>query len=437
MDIVKSIINEVDSLKDEMAEMCSSLVKINTVNPYAGMDPVGSEKDGQMFIKPILEDMGGDTRLFEPPDDIFSRMGVIGPAGRSWEGRPNLVTEFRFGRGRSIILNSHMDTVDVAGMKIEPFSGEISNGIIYGRGASDDKGGMVSGIGAIKAVLKFADDLTGSIIHESVVGEECSGSGAGTLACCLEGISGDEAVVIDGGGLKVDRGCQGCLTADVLVRGRAGHAASGGVNAIDKACIVKNGIDRFRDERLAEHPGCPVNLGVFRSGVHPAVVPGSAVLSLNIVYSISEAARNGKKGKGWNGLSVRETFNDTVLRADTSDEWLDSHRSEVKWVKDLVPFETPEDAPVVRSLCRAYRAVTGTSQVPDIMSAWADGANIARYAGIPTVLFGPGTENAGHSDSESVRIDDIVTCAKILAVYLYNRLSRRTEKLCSSKGCGV
>ena len=74
------------------------------------------------------------------------------------------------------------------------------------------------GITAIKAVLAFADELAGSIVHESVVDEECNGSGAGTLACTLEGYTGDEAVVIDGGQLIVTRGCQGCLTAQDSIR---------------------------------------------------------------------------------------------------------------------------------------------------------------------------------------------------------------------------
>ena len=251
-DIIRTVMQEVDNLTDEMVEMCRSLVRINTVNPYAGAEPTGLEKHGQEFLKPILEDMGGKTRLFEPPPDIYERMGVIGPKGRSWRDRPNLVTEFVLGPGRRIVINSHMDTVGVEGMVFDPFSADVQDGKIYGRGSSDDKGGMAMGIIAIKAALKCADALTGSIVHESVVDEECSGSGAGTLACSLEGYKGDEALVIDGGELILTRGCQGCLTADVSVQGRSGHAARGGVNAIDKALIVKNAIDRFKNAREAK-----------------------------------------------------------------------------------------------------------------------------------------------------------------------------------------
>ena len=173
-DIINEVTREVDNLTDEMVEMCRSLVRINTINPYAGGKLTGLEKNGQEFIKPILEEMGGKTRLFEPPPDIYERMGVVGPKNRSWKDRPNLVTEFDLGPGKRIIINSHMDTVGVEGMQFDPFCADVKDGRIYGRGSGDDKGGIAAGIIAIRAALKFADELTGSIVHESVVDEECN-----------------------------------------------------------------------------------------------------------------------------------------------------------------------------------------------------------------------------------------------------------------------
>ena len=423
-DIIREVVREVEGLTEEMVELCRALVRINTVNPYAGAGPTGSEKEGQEFIKPLMEAMGGQTRLFEPPPDTFERMGVIGPKGRSWHDRPNLVTEFDLGPGKRIIINSHMDTVGVTDMAFDPFCAEVKDGKIYGRGSSDDKGGMAMGITAIKAALKFRDALTGSIVHESVVDEECSGSGAGTLACCLEGYSGDEAIVIDGQELAVTRGCQGCLTANVTVRGQGGHAAQGGVNAIDKALVIKQAIDTFKHDREAKYPSCLVNLGIFNAGTHAAVVPSSATLSLNIVYAISEAVANEADGLGWNGSSVRDAFVKAIQDADASDAWLRAHPSEVEWVKDLVPFETPEDAPVVRNLCAAYQAAVGSEPVVEVMDAWADCANIVHYGGVPAVLFGSGTKGAAHSQDETVRIEDMIKGAKVVATYLCQRLAK-------------
>ena len=107
---------------------------------------------------------------------------------------------------------------------------------------------------------------------------------------------------VDGNGLAITLGCGGCLTADLTVTGREGHAAHGtGVSAIDKGFIIKQAIDEFKREREAACPDCRVNVGIFRSGAHAAVVPGSAYLSLNIVYTVAEAEAARAAGYPWGG----------------------------------------------------------------------------------------------------------------------------------------
>jgi len=246
--------------------------------------------------------------------------------------------------------------------------------------------------------------------------------GAGTLACCLAGYTADEAVVIDGGGLEIVRGCGGCLTAGVRIQGRSGHAARGGVNAIDKAVRVKAGLDAFKERREAANPDALVNLGIFRAGEHPAVVPGEAELGLNIVYSIAEAAENDRVRGRWCGDAVREDFEQSVHAAEIGDPWLAEHPSTVEWIKDLVPFETPSSSLLVRELEAAGRSALGRPLDVGIMSAWGDAANLARYAGVPSVFFGPGTTEAAHAANESVAIRDLIDCAKVVATFLCMRL---------------
>lgn len=425
--IVKEICRKVDSLKNELVELCSGLVQINTVNPYAGGEITGSEKDGQLFLKSFMEEMDAKTKLFEPPPDIYKHTGVMGPVGRSWKGRPNLVSVFTFGKkGRKIVINSHMDTVGVTEMTIPPFSGSMKGGRIYGRGSSDDKGGMATGIIAIKAILDFADELDGEIIHQSVVDEECSGCGAGTLACLLYNYTGDEAVVIDGGGLKIVHGCQGVVTGLIKVTGLSGHAAyAGGVNAIEKALVVINEIKKFKENRMKKYPSCRFNLGMFLSGVQPSVVPGKAELGFNICYSAEEAEYNNRHGNGWNGSSVRKEFEHYINKTSSQDNWLQKHPARIEWTKDLVPFVTDIHSPVVRELQKSCYLVLGKRVIPMISPAWLDAANIAKF-GIPVVAFGPASKNQAHSSAESICISDMVQCAKIMAVYLYRRLSNHS-----------
>jgi acetylornithine deacetylase len=439
------ILEEVERLSDEMVEICQKLVRVNTVNPYSGDPNPGNELNGQIILKPILEDMGAKTRMFEPPPDIYNRMGVIGPKGRKFEGRPNLVGEFTFpplgkkipplvkgGKGgfedpggKRIIINGHMDTVAVAGMEIEPFSGEVRDGKIWGRGSSDCKGNLATGLIAIKALLSVADSLSGSVVYESVMDEECSGSGAGTLTCCHEGYTGDMAIVVDGSGLTITHGCGGCLTADVTVLGQGGHAARGGVSAIDKGLIIKGAIDNFKRERESRYPDSKVNLGIFNSGVHSAMVPSSAYLSLNIVYGLEEAERAKAEGLKFGGIQVREVFEHAVRDCEQKDEWLREHRSQMEWVKDLLPFETSKDDPLVQGLRSTFIDTLGTEPEVSTMSAWLDGAWIYHFANTPTVSFGAGKEGTAHADVEYIVIEDMKNCAKVLACFLYKQLKTR------------
>lgn len=420
----RGVLAEVDRRSEELVEVCRRLVRINTVNPYSGDPNAGLERDGQVVLEPMLREMGGTTRLFEPPEGIYEKMGVLGPKERIFKSRPNLVGEFQFGEGgRRIVLNGHMDTVAASGMAFDPFCAQVEDGRILGRGTSDCKGGLSVALMAIKALLPFQADLRGSIVYESVVDEECNGSGAGTLACCYAGYRGDAAIVVDGNDLHITIGCGGCLTADMTVLGREAHAASGaGVNAIDKAWIAKGAIDQFKADRETRRPEARVNLGLFHAGVHPAVVPGKARLSLNIVYELEEAAKAQAEGEGWGGAQIRRAFEEAIRSAEASDPWLREHPSDITWVKDLIPFETPRDAEIIPALKGTFRATLGREPVVSKIAAWADAAYIPRFAHTPTVLFGPGLGNRCHTPDEYVEIQDLVDATKVIALYLVRQL---------------
>lgn len=412
---------------DEMVARLQELVRIDTRNPYSGDKDWGGEKAGQEYLEPILGEMGAQTTLLECPADIYQRMGIIGPAERDFTDRPNLIGEWDFGGdGPRVIVNGHMDTVGAEGMTIDPFAAEVREGKIWGRGTSDCKGGLIVGLEAIRLLLDLDVSLSGSLVFESVVDEECSGSGAGTLACLDAGYTGDGAIFVDGNDLTLTLGCGGCLTADLSVTGKEGHAARGtGVSAIDKGFIVKQAIDAFKRERETEHPDCRVNLGIFHSGVHAAVVPGSAYMSLNIVYEVAEAEQAEADGHGWGGKPVRDRFEQVIRAAEAEDEWLSEHPSELVWVKDLIPFDQPDADPWAQRLAGVFREVLGEEPVFSRMMAWSDSAFPKALAGIPTVLFGPASGGEAHGPTEHIEIEQMVRCTQVLAAFLADVLGRR------------
>ncbi|MGD8238443.1 MAG: M20/M25/M40 family metallo-hydrolase [Armatimonadota bacterium] len=419
-----TILEHVESMRPRIVETCRELVQINTVNPYSGDPRAAGEKAGQEYLQPRLDALGARTHLFQPPDDIYDRMKVIGPKGRDFTDRPNLVGELEYGDGGpTIVINGHMDTVGAADMSCDPFAAELRGDQIWGRGPSDCKGGLTVGLCALEALSELDVDLKGKVIFQSVVDEECNGSGAGTIACVDAGYVGDTAIFLDGNDSALTVGCYGCLTADVLVTGQEGHAAYGtGVSALEKALIVKQAIDDFGAERLRARPDCRLNIGVFQSGVHPAVVPGKGSMSLNMVYHYDEAMEAERSGQPFGGGLIRSAFEQSVAAADQSDEWLREHASQVEWVKDLVPFAVPENAPAVARLGQVWSDITGAAPTFNHMIGWSDACYYAHHARMPTILFGPGKTGCAHSPDEHVEIESLVTVCKVLTVFLAREL---------------
>ncbi len=415
----------VDRNSDEIVQTLQELVRISTVNPYSGDVAPAGEAAGQEYLAAKLEPIATRVNWLEVPADIFERSGVIGPRDRRFEGRPVIVSEFEFGgEGPCIVLNAHMDTVGADNMEIEPFSGEIRDGKIWGRGSSDDKAGLVTIYGAVKSLLDSGTLLCGKIIFHSTIDEEANGSGAGTLACIDAGYTGDMAVVVDGYAGPIIVGCYGVLTADVFVEGKEGHAAGGdGISALQKALAVKAEIDEFAAELGEKYPDCLVNIGIFESGNLPSVVPGWARMSLNIVYPTEEAIASREAGEGWNGTLLRRVFEAKVAQACEKDEWLAEHPPEVSWVKDLIPFTQPESLPLAMDLAETYEEVTGKALSTEHLNAWTESAYCQVLAGMDTVNFAPGEPGQPHGPREHVDIQTVLDYTKALALYLYRILS--------------
>jgi acetylornithine deacetylase len=209
------------------------------------------------------------------------------------------------------------------------------------------------------------------------------------------------------------------------VLGRGGHAAHPGqaVNAIDKAIIVKQAVDRFAEDRQNSERPLQVNLGVFHAGTLPAVVPAAARLEYNIAYDNEEAAAAKQADRPWGGGLVMARFERCIAQAGAADPWLGEHAPEVSWIKDIYPFLTSGDERIVRCAKRAYERVFGEPRPSKPMDAWFDAAHIAIYGQMPVVGMGAGLEDAAHSQQERIGIGDMVANAKAVALAAYDFLS--------------
>ena len=407
-----------------MARALADLVRIPTVNPYSGDPNPAGEAAGQEWAERQMRRVGGRIEFLAVPPDVYRRGGVLGPRQRCWAGRRNVIGRFRFGAGTGpvIVLNAHMDTVGVSDYEGEPFSGRRDGDAIHGRGASDCKGGVVAALFALEALKATRAPVNAEVVFECVVDEECSGAGAGTLACCLSGIRGKYCLVLDGSYGELYTACQGVATAEITVSGRAAHGSSGGVSAVDKILLAKAVLDRLAAERSRTQPGYMINVGALRAGLAPWTVPSHGWLTANINYSREEAVAAAAAGKGFCGALARERLEALLAEAAAADPWLREHPPQLLWVKDVPPFSSADSpsasdlADLVAAARESCRAAAGREPPVGSLHAWGDASHLALVGRMPVVGMGAGEPGTAHTAAEFNRVANVKAVAAAAAL---------------------
>lgn len=413
----RTVLRAIESYRPYAVRICRELVRANTVNPYAG-GPTGNETTGQQILNRELRALGFATSLFECPSGVYTQAGILAPANRSHVGRMNLVAQQTPARpGKTIVLNGHMDTVDIQNMTIDPFAGTVKNGRILGRGACDCKGGLTSGLLAVKVLLETGCWNRGTVIFESVIDEECSGCGAGTIACCLDGYRGDACILMDGYADTITIECLGLVTGSITVSGQGGHAVERkAVSALDMACLIKEELDRVKALRMASHRRTSFCIGEFAAGNAPWTVPSHAHLAFNMTYPFEEAAKAELSHGTFNGILSRVMVEQALEKVRRQHPWLKRHPPTLQWIKDLPPYRTDRHHPLTQALGRAYRLATGKKARLVIENGWTDAAWLTRLACMPTIAVGTAQPGSPHSPDEWVSILDILNQAKVIAL---------------------
>ena len=228
------------SLRQEATELLQELIRLDTVNPP------GNETRAAVLLREYLGDHGVASELYAKVPD-----------------RANLVARIPGqGTGPRLVLLSHTDTVlaDPAEWTTGPWSGELREGQIWGRGALDMKGQVVASAVTIASLAREGFEPGGDLIFAACADEEV-GEGFGLQWLCEahpEAVRA-EYCVNEGGGDRLLLGGRvfyACSTAEkmsapyrITVRGRSGHASRPGIadNALVKAAPLVELLGRFRD----------------------------------------------------------------------------------------------------------------------------------------------------------------------------------------------
>jgi len=307
-------------------------------------------------------------------------------------GRDNISFTIKNGNGPHLLLNGHTDTVSVAGMCIEPFSGEVREGRLWGRGATDMKGPLACMLAALLE-LRARKDWRGTVTVGCVVDEETEFQGIVHLIKNHE--PWDFAVVGEPTNLRVVRGCKGCLRTVVHVQGRAAHSSDPqqGRNAIVGMAPVLEAVQAFFDDEIARFTRegfspCTGSVGLIEGGTAVNIVPDTCAATFDIrtVPGQDTAAT----------LAALENFvRERVGERDGYELIFDPP------YHDSPNFETPAGHPLVQTACELR-----DQPEADTVAFGCDGSKLAAV-GIPTIILGPGSIEQAHTKDEFIALTDL------------------------------
>ena len=411
---------KIDEQASGLLAFLKNYVAHKSVNPgRATPEDPGDEETCQLWLKGELERMG-----------CFDRIDLWADA----PGRPNLAAVINGRSGQpGLMFNGHTDTVEVTRPQKErwigdPWSGETRDGNLYGRGATDMKGGNTAFLWAAKVLCEPGMKLRHDLVLTFSIGEETGEADIGPLSVLRRGYSAPIVVNAEPTSLRVCPATMGWFFLRITVAGKGLHPASRyaaiypsraplplpGIDAVEKLRKIMDALTQLeRDWALYQRhmfmpPGgmnlCPVYI---HGGNLRASLPEQCEVVYAVVYNPS-----------LRGDEVMRQIRAAIDGVVTSDTWLREHPPaiEVPVIHQVLePVNLPLDHPAVQGLATAYRDALGIEPEFGSLPGPCD-ANIMSEAGVATVIFGPGdlAMNA-HGANEYVPVQQVIDACKVYA----------------------
>ena len=396
---------------DRLVPLLQELLAVPSVTGSA------AESEAQHRLAARLQQTGMDTDLWQvdlaatTADPDFP--GMEAPRGEAW----GLVGSWGGGDGPVLVLNGHIDVVptgDPAAWTADPWAGTVRGERVLGRGACDMKAGLACQLMAVEVLRDAGVRLRGSLLLESVVGEE--DGGLGTFATLRRGHRGDLAVICEPTSTAVVPACAGALTFRVTVPGLSVHASvrDTGVDAIEKYMLVHHALRRLEAHRNRDpHPlmarwslPYPLSVGTVRAGDWASSVPDLLVAEGRLGVALGEPVEH-----------ARAELEQCLAEVSADDPWLREHPVRVEWPGgQFAPGMLAADSPLPALVARAHRRITG--RAPDVHGVpyGSDLRLLTGLGGVPTLHYGPGDVRHAHALDESVPVDELVTVTRTLVL---------------------
>lgn len=384
-----------DKGMNDVVDLLATLVACPSVNPNRSTTferPFG-EAALVAHLKSYLKSLGADVLVSE-----------VHP------GRPNILARIQGRRDDVVLLfEAHSDTVQVHDMSIEPFVPKQCDGRVYGRGACDTKGSMAAMLTAIARITREGRPPV-TLCFASTCDEEVGATGAKALM--ESGLRVNAAVVGEPTDLNVVHAHKGVLHWTLEVSGLSAHSSmpERGVSAIYPMAGIITAIDtRLRaalSKRTDAQLGHPtVSVGMVNGGTQVNIVPSrcTAIIDRRLLPEENVASATHE---------LQVLIDEVMVAFPDASAMLSA-------VDHYPPLKTSRDAGVARlALDAAHMSLPRASFVT---APWGSNAGVFDAAGVPAVLFGPGSIRQAHTRDEFIEISELRA-----AVDVYEQIIRRS-----------
>ncbi|MDI9375043.1 MAG: YgeY family selenium metabolism-linked hydrolase [Thermotogota bacterium] len=386
-----SLLSKAESYREELADFLRDLVSIRSFS--------ADEREVVERIRREMVKVGFDEVIVDGLGNILGRIG----------------------NGKKVIaMDAHIDTVEVGNeklWKVDPFSGEMKDGVIYGRGASDQKAGMAAMVYGAKIMKE--EGLTGDFtlyVTGTVMEEDCDGL-CWRYIIERDGIRPDFVVITEPTNLNIYRGHRGRMELQIRTVGRSCHASAPerGVNAIYRMARIIAEIERL-NERLKDDPflgkGTIAVTQIFFKSPSQNAVADECTIQLDRRLTAGETRE-----------SVIEELKGAITLAGEEAEIVELFYDRPSYTGLSFPVEKyfptwvmEEDSEIVRKTVAAYGEVFGAEPFVDKWTFSTNGIATAGVFSIPTIGFGPANEIYAHSPDDQCPVDHLVRAAAMYAL---------------------
>ncbi|MFB6103971.1 MAG: M20/M25/M40 family metallo-hydrolase [Halobacteriaceae archaeon] len=389
----------------------------------------GAEGPAQSWFEDQLQGFGFETYTWEGDAERLADHPSFpdDPTAIDVADRPSVGGVLEFGdpdAGETLVLNGHVDVVPVEEQSwtSPPFEATwLDDGArLRARGAADMKSSLAACLFAAldvrDRVESGAVSLDGRVVVESVVDEEAGGIGA-TMAALQNPylFDRDAAIVGEPTQLRPYTAAEGSVMKRLQLTGRSAHAATRwrGESVLPHFIAIYEAFMDLEAERATSvtHPlyerfdnPWPVNVGTVNAGAWASSVPADLVAELRLGVAPGETVDE-----------VEAAFEERLAAVVADSEWLADHPPAFeRFSVQFEPAVVDEDEPVVDAVQAAMQANDQTATEPLGATYGADSRHYLA-AGIPTVMFGPGTIEQAHFPDETIEWADVETARRVLA----------------------